>query len=232
MYEIPKITKIIICSICTISALCDIGISLGENDYILQDNMEINECSVNNDISLENTTKIYVELNSGEIDNEIETPVETQHIMGKEEIVKTYTDYDTPTNNAFKSYMDYRTITDKTSEQYKLQKQAYTEWHGIRVVDDKYCIAVGSYYSTTIGQNIDVILKNDNVIHCIVADLKKDIHTDSTNRQNPNGSIVEFIVDTDVLHERIQDSGDISFFENVWGTDLFSGEIDTIRVYR
>jgi hypothetical protein len=142
-----------------------------------------------------------------------------------------YTDYDTPPDNSFKSYMDYRTITDVTSKQYELQKHADTNWCGMRMVDNKYCIAVGSYYSTTVGQAVDVIMKNGNTIHCIVADLKQDIHTDSTNRQNPNGSVIEFLVDTDILHHRIQKAGDISYFDTVWKVNLFSGEINTIRIY-
>lgn len=142
-----------------------------------------------------------------------------------------YVDYDTPPDNSFKSYMDYRTITDTTSMQYELQKQADTDGYGMRMVDDRYCVAVGSYYSTTVGQAVDIIMENGNVIHCIVADLKQDIHTDSTNRQNPNGSIVEFLVDTDTLHRRIKKAGDISYFDTVWQINRFSGEVDTIRVY-
>ncbi|MFG6378176.1 MAG: hypothetical protein K1W19_07660 [Lachnospiraceae bacterium] len=146
-------------------------------------------------------------------------------------IEPTYTDYDTPPDNSFKSYMDYRTITDTTSKQYELQKQADTNWCGMRIIDEKYCIAVGSYYSTTVGQAVDIIMENENTIHCIVADLKQDIHTDVTNRQNPNGSVIEFLVDIDVLHRQIQKAGDISYFDTVWKVNLFAGEINTIRVY-
>lgn len=142
-----------------------------------------------------------------------------------------YTDYDTPPSNSFKSYMDYRTITDTTSKQHELQKQADTNWCGMRIIDEKYCIAVGSYYSTTVGQAVDIIMENGNTIHCIVADLKQDIHTDVTNSQNPNGSVIEFLVDTDILHRQIQKAGDISYFDTVWKVNLFSGEINTIRIY-
>lgn len=143
-----------------------------------------------------------------------------------------YTDYDTPPDNSFKSYMDYRIITDTTSKQYELQKQADTNWCGMRMIDNKYCIAVGSYYSTTVGQAVDVIMQNGSTIHCIVADLKQDIHTDVTNRQNPNGSVIEFLVDTDILHRQIQKAGDISYFDIVWKVNLFAGEINIIRVYK
>ncbi|MDE7309491.1 MAG: hypothetical protein K2N61_12680 [Lachnospiraceae bacterium] len=164
-------------------------------------------------------------------DVEVSEAVTEQADMVVENPEPDYADYDTPPDNSFKSYMDYRTITDTTSMQYELQKQADTDGYGMRMVDDRYCVAVGSYYSTTVGQAVDIIMQNGNIIHCIVADLKQDIHTDSTNRQNPNGSIVEFLVDTDVLHGQIQKTGDISYFDTVWQVNLFSGEIDTVRVY-
>lgn len=164
-------------------------------------------------------------------DVEVNEDITEETDMVVENIELAYMDYDTPPDNSFKSYMDYRTITDTTSMQYELQKQADTDAYGMRMVDDRYCIAVGSYYSTTVGQAVDIIMQNGNVIHCIVGDLKQDIHTDSTNRQNPNGSIVEFLVDTDVLHRSIQKTGDISYFDTVWQVNLFSGEVDTIRVY-
>lgn len=190
--------------------------------------------------ALEINPLLYVGLNNesdGTIPKEAVKIQENNEVLLKEigetqkSIEPVYTDYDTPPDNSFKSYMDYRTITDVTSKQYELQSQADTNWCGMRMIDEKYCIAVGSYYSTTVGQAVDIIMQNGNVIHCIVADLKQDIHTDVTNRQNPNGSVVEFLVDTDMLHRSIQKMGDISYFDTVWEVNLFAGEINTIRVY-
>ena len=56
-----------------------------------------------------------------------------------------YTTKAVPSNNSFKAYMSYTAITNTSSPQYKLQQQAYTGNYGIRMVDDRYCIAVGSY---------------------------------------------------------------------------------------
>lgn len=176
-------------------------------------------------------TDMEVEENIIETDAKAEENIIEETNMAVENLESAYMDYDTPPDNSFKSYMDYRTITDTTSMQYELQTQADTDAYGMRMVDNRYCVAVGSYYSTTVGQAVDIIMENGNVIQCIVADLKQDIHTDSTNRQNPNGSIVEFLVDTDVLHRRIQRTGDISYFDTVWEVNRFSGEVDTVRVY-
>lgn len=147
----------------------------------------------------------------------------------KEEINKgqsDYVDYDVPSNNTMKTYMDYKTITSTSSKQYKLQKSlAYTDSKGLRMVGDRYCVAVGSYYTTTIGQYIDVELENGKIIKCILADCKDDRHTDSTNRINPNGSVVEFVVDTDVLDSTAKKMGDISHI-NGWNSRVVN-----IKVY-
>lgn len=139
-----------------------------------------------------------------------------------------YESYDTPTNCHFKSFMDYRTITDKTSKQFNMQdNEAYTDVNtGLRMVNDRYCIAVGSYYTKTIGKKIDVVLENGTIIPCIFAEAKSDEHTDKlTHRQNPNGSVIEFIVDTSLLDNRVIHSGNIESVD-----DYFKGEIIEIRV--
>ena len=156
--------------------------------------------------------------------------IESSQIQTTEsDTVETPTDYDNcnvPSNNSIKSYMDYRFITSTNSKQYKLQHSlAYTGNHGIRMVGERYCVAVGSYYTTTIGQHIDVELENGNIIQGIVADCKDDAHTDSTNRINPNGSVVEFVVDTEMLDDTAKIMGDISYV-NDWNSKVVN-----IKVY-
>lgn len=137
-----------------------------------------------------------------------------------------YVDCEVPSNNTIKSYMDYRRITLKSSKQYRLQESlAYTDENGLRMVNGRYCIAVGSYYTTTIGQYIDVELENGQVIRAILADCKADRHTDSTNRINPNGSVIEFVVDTPHLESMAKRMGDISYI-NGWDSKVVN-----IKVY-
>ena len=142
-------------------------------------------------------------------------------------IKQPYVSMSTPSNNSFKSYMPYTAITNKSSQQYKLQQIAYTGSHGIRMVNGRYCLAVGSYYTTKIGKYIDLVLANGTIIKCILADCKANAHTDSTHRQNPNGSITEFIVDSKKLHKKAKQMGDISYCNEKW-----HGEIAEIRVYK
>lgn len=138
-----------------------------------------------------------------------------------------YMDMDVPSNNSFKSYMSYRCITNTGSNQYKFQQKCYTGNYGIRMNGERYCIAVGSYYTTKIGTKIDLVMQNGAIIKCILADCKANAHTDSTNRQNPNGSIAEFIVDMNELNSTAKYMGDISYCNK----DL-KGEIKKMRVYK
>lgn len=124
-------------------------------------------------------------------------------------------EYNVP-HNKIKSFMSYRCITSKSSDQYKLQQIAYTGQYGIRQVNGRFCIAVGSAYTTQIGQYIDLVLENGSVIPCILADCKADIHTDANNILTSDGSLAEFVVDTPYLSNTIRYTGDISTACDDW----------------
>lgn len=141
---------------------------------------------------------------------------------------KKYIKKGVPNNNSFKSYMDAKCITDKTSPQYKLKSKYQLASNGIYMVNGRYCIAVGSYYTTKIGTKIDLIMENGSTVKCILADQKADKDTDSaTHRQNENGSIVEFIVNTNSLSSLTKKMGDISYSK----TEL-EGEVKQIKIYK
>ena len=127
-----------------------------------------------------------------------------------------FTRYPNAPENTRKSYMSYKAITSKTSRQYKMQQIAYTSTHGIRQVNGRYCVALGSAYAKTIGTYVDIILENGEVIPCILADQKQDIHTDATNRVCFDGSLVEFVVDMDYIINKVRTTGDVSNVCEEW----------------
>lgn len=134
---------------------------------------------------------------------------------------------DVPPNNSFKSYMDADTITSRNTDQYKLKaKYVLDPQTGIWTVDERYCIAVGSYYTQSIGTYIDVVMENGSILHCILGECKRNRDTDCTNRQNPNGSVVEFIVNTSSTPSMVRKMGDCSY-----GSQSMTGEIQSIIVY-
>jgi len=98
------------------------------------------------------------------------------------------------------TFMPYTAVTSESSNQYQLlySDECYTDQStGIRVVNDRYCIALGTAYTDVIGTKVDVVMANGSTIPCILGDVKNPAHTDSTNRyQQYDGSVVEFIIDS------------------------------------
>lgn len=128
----------------------------------------------------------------------------------------------------FKAYMSYKAVSDTSSPQYKLLNgaSAYTdEASGIRMVDGRYCVAVGSYYAQKVGTKLDLQLSSGEVIPCILGDCKSDSHTDESNRFcMSNGGVAEFIVDYSVFKNVCDSSGTVNFVKG------FSGEIESISI--
>ena len=120
------------------------------------------------------------------------------------------------TNTSMKSYMDYRKITSKISPQYKLQqrKDVHTDNEGFRRIGDKFIVAVGIYYSDSVGDCLSIELSTGRVFEAIVGDIKDNSHTDKMNRQHKvDGSVVEFIVDTKNMDKLAKKMGDVSYAE-------------------
>lgn len=121
------------------------------------------------------------------------------------------------------SYMDWRTITDPTSEQWTLQQSAYTDPEtGIRMVDGRYCVAVGSSISIDKGALLNVTLQNGVVIPCILADCKQDCDTIDT-LVGADGGIIEFVVSTEMLPGDVQVLGsNEAQFDYLWQSPVES----------
>ena len=199
---------------------------------------DIKQCE-NQEIIIENQQTIISEISEIKTNNEtinnanepdLETPVAKTCLV---EIVEQEIQLEIPDcDTSFKAYMDYSCITDDTTMQWELQQKAYTNEYGLRKIGTDYCVAVGSYYSETVGERFKITLENDNEFTVIISDLKKDEHTDSTNRYSPvydeNGefysaNVLEFIVDTNQLHSMVTTLGTVSYY------DEFEGNIVSIE---
>ena len=135
-------------------------------------------------------------------------------------------------DNGKKRYMDWNCITDTTSDQWKLQNyNAYTGFNGIRMVENRYCIAIGSYFTTQIGTKIDVDLLSDdgsiNTIKCILGDCKANVDTCSNNIYAKDGSILEFIVNTSSLTDKARLHGDLSHL-----SEELNGKVISVKIYK
>lgn len=153
-----------------------------------------------------------------------------------EEVIETNTEYKKytiPSNSGFKSYMSYKSITSKSSYQYKLQSQyAYTGNYGIRQVNGRYCIAIGTFSTASVGTYVDLILENGTVIPCIVGDFKAPVHTDSSNIVTlHNGCVSEFIVDINNLHSTAKRMGNVSYCEDSWKSPVKEMKVYNTNVF-
>jgi len=137
-----------------------------------------------------------------------------------------YTEKALPTvDTSQKCFMDYRTITDPDSFQYTLQLMATTDENGFRKIDGRYCVAVGTYYSSFCGSLLDITLENGTVIKCIVGDIKQDIHTDELHMYaTASDNLVEFIIDDSIIPVECKLHGDMSYVNN------FNGKVTGVKI--
>ena len=124
--------------------------------------------------------------------------------------------YNVPSNHGYKCGEYYTAITCTSSPQYKLQHEyAYTGNYGIRMVNGRYCVAIGSYFNCHIGQYFTLVLENGTKIECIKGDEKADCDTDYRNIFSGNGCMSEFLITRDLV-KKARLMGDVSYCTNKW----------------
>lgn len=117
-------------------------------------------------------------------------------------------------------FMDYRTITDKTSQQYKLQEVCETNYDtGIRAYyipeteTDYYCVALGSAYGQDIGDTWEVTLQNGQRFNIILAECKDDGKVERFGDPDINHdgyfctNVIEFVSDKDYMPSSVISAG-------------------------
>ena len=154
-----------------------------------------------------------------------EAPTETPTPEPTATPVPTATPAATPkpvaSGHTFKPYTRYTAYDLKSSQQYKLQQIAKTAENGIRIVTDpngvdRYCVALGTAWAggqpKHIGRCLDVYMENGAVLHCVLADVKRQEDTvDNANRYGRiNNDILEFIVDGKQISQAVKTTGNVS----------------------
>ena len=101
-------------------------------------------------------------------------------------------------NSKTRTHMSYTAVTSHSSMQYKVVNSAdawSSKYTGLRMVGDRYCVAVGLKYGVA-GDKIDLVMEDGSVVKAIIGDIKARKDTDETNMfQKDDGSIVELITD-------------------------------------
>lgn len=128
-----------------------------------------------------------------------------------------------PTN--IKSYTDYRFYNIDGTPHKRLQSVAWTDELGCRRYNNDYIVALGSFYSTDIGDRFEITLDTGNVFTVILGDGKADIDTDVNNMYAPctnyNGeacaNVLEFIVDKNILSDKAYNYGSVDYYDKLKG---------------
>ncbi len=199
-------------------------VDLEENETNLEDEEEVVVPVVSNSLIEEDLVEIETQVNGVNGGISIETtpiidnePVDEEILVAKGQTDKPVeildanaVPNDVPGCKSWNfTYMAYTKVTTQNSAQYKFlynNDLCYTDpLTGIRMSQGRYCIAVGSFYTTKIGQKIDLVLTNGEIIKCILGDCKSDVHTDPTHRFHAiDGSVAEFVVDYDYFSSTSQ----------------------------
>ena len=136
-------------------------------------------------------------------------------------------DIDTST----KLFTDYRWYNVSGTPQKALQQLCYTDNMGIRRYGSDYIVALGSFYSTNIGDRFLVELETGTIFTVVLGDGKADIDTDAENMYSPCinydgeivGNLLEFIVDDDILPRKVYSYGSLDYY------DIFKGSVVRIE---
>ena len=125
----------------------------------------------------------------------------------------------------FKTYTEYTKLRKDYPQWTQVQAIAYTDENGLRKVDNYYCVAMGSYYTDTVGDLFRIITEDGNTFDVIITDFKADRDTNPSTHQYTvlNYCIVEFYVDVDLLPSKARRTGTISSIED------FSGRVIGIQ---
>lgn len=128
-----------------------------------------------------------------------------------------------------KSYMDGSAVTNTESAQYQLLSQMHINERGHYETDDGYiAIALGSYYGP-VGTKYIIELDSGITFKAIKADQKSDEHVYNGCQHQIDGSMLEFILDSDTAGNYYGIKNDYVCGGNLNNSPDFNGAITSIK---
>lgn len=107
-------------------------------------------------------------------------------------------------DGSFKALMPISSITLESSKQWNLKQIYDVDSDGFAKIGDYYVIAIGQAYSNHIGDTF-IITIGGETLKFIIGDVKRTEDTINSQYCKKNGSIIEFIVDSEIMtHEKLQ----------------------------
>ena len=130
--------------------------------------------------------------------------------------------------SSVKSYMDYRTITSKTSDQYKFIQANMEVRNGLLFDQEGYIgVALGTWFGE-IGTRWVFELSSGEVLYTVKVEHKDDKHTINGCEHKNDRSVIEFVVDTETNMFEIGSNG-LILNGNFNNHELFNGTIEKVR---
>lgn len=125
-----------------------------------------------------------------------------------------------------KYFTDYRKYNLPYTPHYRLQQAAWTDNQGLRRYSEDYIVALGSHYSTSVGDRFKITLEGGETFTVIFGDGKWDADCDCEKMYTPctdyNGecaaNLLEFVIDKDVLDPGIYEYGSIDRIKGFEGS--------------
>ena len=118
------------------------------------------------------------------------------------------TEMDCPAS-MFMSICAKQKITREGSRQLAYVILSTTDEIGFCLFQDRFMVAMGSYYGD-LGSCFLVTLSNGVQLEVVMTERKRDDHTDRLNQHHlSDGSVIEFIIDRDVMDKNLQERGDM-----------------------
>lgn len=120
-------------------------------------------------------------------------------------------EYEVPDVPDFKSWTNYLKSVNRKSKQWEFLNSAgtWTDENGFRRKNNDYMVAMGSYYTHTLGDRFKITTTNGSFTVSI-CDFKSDSHTDSKHQYSvANNCIIEFYVG-DNLNKKVRQLGSAS----------------------
>lgn len=124
-----------------------------------------------------------------------------------------------------KFFTDYRYYSLWYTPHYRLQQSAWTDEQGLRRYNEDYIVALGSFYSTDIGDRFEITLDTGKTFTVILGDGKVDEDCDSRNMYTPcidyggnaAANLLEFVIDETVLDSEVYSYGSLDYLEQFKG---------------
>lgn len=141
-------------------------------------------------------------------------------------------------DTSFHTFMSWQAITNPASAQYAFRENWLIDENGLMVYynphtqEFEYVIALGQYYTRTVGERFEIEFDNGAKYRFVVGDVKQNAHTDPTNRYRCTGgarvNVVEFLVNTHpkfgaVIPPEVKKMGTLSALPE------FDGKVAAIR---